>query len=99
MGRGFILDRKGGSTESGERMELIAPIPRLQAGGRAVVRQTKSVWHTTRNSPIARILQGGEKVPGLFGGLFRRPKKAGEERGGRAGYHKSKALRSLAQKR
>lgn len=69
-------------------------------GPRAVC-QTKSVWHTARNGPIAHILLGGEKVPWPIGGLFRRPEKAGEERGGRAGYHnnKEKALRSLAQKR
>jgi hypothetical protein len=49
------------------------------------LRQTKckSVWHSTRNSPIARILIGGEKSPWPFGGLFRRLEKAGEERDGR----------------
>jgi hypothetical protein len=64
---------------------------RLRAGSRAALRQTKSksVWHSARNGSIAHILQGGEKAPWPFGGLFRRLKKAGEERGGRAGYHKS----------
>jgi hypothetical protein len=50
---------------------------RLRAGSRAALRQTKSksVWHSARNGSIAHILQGGEKAPWLFGGLFRRLKK------------------------
>jgi len=52
---------------------------RLRAGSRAALRQTKSksVWHSARNGSIAHILQGGEKSPVSYGGLFRRPEKSG----------------------
>ena len=43
--------------------------------GLRALRQTKSVWHSARNGPIAHILLGGEKVPWPIGGLFRRPEK------------------------
>ena len=34
-------------------------------------RQTKSVWHSDRNGPMACILNGVEKAPESIGGLFR----------------------------
>ncbi len=39
-------------------------------------RQTKSVWHSARNGPIAHILLRAEKPPVLYGGLFRRLTKS-----------------------
>jgi hypothetical protein len=61
-------------------------------------RQTKSVWHSARDGPIARILLSGEKVPWPIGGLFRRSEKTGEERGGKAGCHKKQSIALVSTK-
>ena len=47
-------------------------------------RQTKSVWHSARNGPIACILHGAEKAPGSIWGAFSAPdgKEGGEEMAG-----------------
>jgi hypothetical protein len=64
--------------------------------GLRALRQTKSksVWHSARTDPIARILKGGEKSPWPFGGLFPRLEKAGEERDGKGGV--IKAIKGIA---
>jgi len=72
------LDRSG-STSQGKESRCGK---RTVAGwGLRAQRQTKSVWHSVRTGPIARILHGGEKAPGPIGGLFRRLIKTGERRG------------------
>jgi hypothetical protein len=59
---------------------------RLRAECSAAPRQTESVWHSARDGPIARILQGGEKSPWPLGGLFRRLEKR-ERKGMEEGCH------------
>ena len=67
-------------------------------GACAAARQTKSVCHAARNSPIACILKGGEIVPCSIGGLFRRPeKREGEVE--RRGYFKEQSIALVGAKK
>src|SRR5262245_44467928 len=78
--------RDGSTLVQGHACKRCAGASAMVAGwGPRGLRQTKSVWHSPRNSPIARILLGAEKAPCPSGGLFRRLDEKRERRGGRRG--------------
>jgi len=72
------MDRSGFTSQ---RKESSCSKRTVAGWGQRAQCQTKSVCHSARDGPIARILLGGEKVPEPIGGLFLRPRKreSGEE--------------------
>ena len=89
----FLVPKESVSEENETRSDAPSSRTKTSGAGSEVAgwgpraqRQTKSVWHSARNGPIACIFNGAEKPPVPIGGFFRRRIEKREERG-QAGCH------------
>jgi hypothetical protein len=78
-----MLCWKGCDLSTWVRQSHVSASSKVAGWGPRTQCQTKSVWHSVRNGPIARILLGAEKAPCFSGGLFLRLDEKREGRGGK----------------